>query len=373
MNLSISLRKGLLLAGLLGSALLTTPAHATDFTTAIAGRVFCDTNCNKRIDIGEDEQLMKVTVQLLDQNGNVLQTTTPEVFGGTYIFGDLIPGRTYTVRVVPGIGQEVINSFPSTNGVRVSKTRLKVTVVNLNETYYPNDFLLECGNETFNQCEWGKDSCGTDPIDLIEDRFDALFPDGFVVGGIKTITFTSASKILRFLPASGSSKKLSMSRVDPYSNAESAFAGNVVALTLNLRLSDEGITGEGLGDNFFTSGPFEDMTIRDFTELANRVLGGETSLLPNCVSISDLNKWVEYVNNKDWSDCNCNCDFYDHGDHDRDCDKNRHRNCNHDRDKDRNCNKDRHHNCNHSRSHDRDCDKDRDRDCKRGKRRGRGC
>src|SRR5688500_16739827 len=113
MYVNLSLRKGLLLAALSVGALLSTFASATDYSTAIGGRVFCDVNCNDKINEGVDIQLMKVKVQLFDQNGNLLQTTTPEANGGIYLFGDLTVGRKYYVRVVPAIGQDVINSFPN--------------------------------------------------------------------------------------------------------------------------------------------------------------------------------------------------------------------------------------------------------------------
>lgn len=312
MNHSISfLRKGLLGLTILGSALMASSANATDVMAAIAGRVFCDTDCDGLINPDVDELLMKTKVSLLDENGNVLQVTTPEAFGGTYIFTNLVVGKKYIVQVHGAVGQEVLQSFPSANAVRLNKSRISVLVISQVATYYPNDFLLDCGSKTWNQCEWGKSGCyGKNPIELLEDHFDTLFPNGLIVGGNKTITFTHANAVKKFLPSSGSPKKLNASRVDPYSHAESELAGNVTALVLNLKLSEEGITGEGLGDNYFESGPFEDMTLDDFSELANLVLGGQTNLLPNGVSISDLNKWVEYVNNKDWSgcDCDCNCD-----------------------------------------------------------------
>lgn len=310
MNINLSLRKGLLCAAVLGSALLSTFASATDYTTAIGGRVFCDVNCDRKINEGVDIQLMKVKVQLLDHNGNVLQTTTPEVNGGIYLFGDLTVGRSYYVRVVPAIGQESINSFPNVGlatASRISRTVIRIIVSQANATYYPNDFLLGCCTKTWNQCEWGYSGCGFNPIDLLECIFDELYPNGVVVGGSRTLTFTSRSAILRFLPASGSPRKLTMTRVNPYYNQESELAGNILALVLNLKMSDEGITGEGLGERLIGRGPFRDMTVREFTAFANRVVGGETSLLNSygCMSIYTFNCWVEWVNNNDWC---CDCD-----------------------------------------------------------------
>lgn len=369
MNHSIlCLRKGLLGLTIVGTSLLASFAKATDPVAAIAGRVFCDVNCNGIIDEGIDEMLMKTKVSLLDQNGNVIQVTTPEGFGGIYFFTGLTAGMKYSVVVTPAVGQEVLQSFPSNNAIRVSKSRVSVIAVEGGLTYYPNDFLLDCGNESWNQCEWGTDGCGKNPIDLIENRFDELYPNGLVIGGIKTVTFTSASKILRFLPASGYAKKLSTSRVDPYSNAESEFAGNVLALVLNLKLSDEGITGEGFGENFFEKGPFKDMTLQEFSDLANRVLGGETNLLPSGTSVSDMNNWVEYVNSRDWSDCGCGCDK------DKDCGKDKGHGGHCDKDKDKGCNKNK--DCGKNKGHNGGCDNDKNHGGgkgKKGKGKGKGC
>lgn len=353
--------------------MLASFASASDPIAAIAGRVFCDVNCDGKIDEEVDELLMKTKVSLLDENGAVLQVTTPEAFGGIYLFSNLQVGKKYTVVVTPAIGQEVIQSFPSQTAIKLTKTRISVIAVEDGATYYPNDFLLDCGNKSWNQCEWGKSGCyGNGPLDLIENRFDDLYPNGLVIGGIKTITFTSASKIARFLPASGYAKKLTTSRVDPYSSAESEFAGNVLALVLNLKLSDEGITGEGFGENYFENGPFKDMTLQEFADLANRVLGGETNLLPYCVSISDMNKWVEYVNNKDWSDCDCGCDK------DKDCGKDKGHGGHCDKGgKDKDCGKNK--DCGKGKNHNGGCDKDKkDKGHgkgkgKKGKGKGKGC
>lgn len=366
MNPSIScLRKGLLGLTIIGTSLLASSAKATDPIAAIAGRVFCDVNCNGIIDEGIDEQLMKVKVSLLDQNGNVLQVKTTGESGGIYLFTGLTAGMKYSVQVTAPYGQEVLQSFPSSNAIRVSKSRVSVIAVEGGITYYPNDFLLDCGSKTWNQYQWGTSGCGLNPIDLISNRFDDLFPNGLVIGGIKTITFTSAGKIVRFLPASGTPKKLTTSRVDPYSNAESEFAGNLLALVLNLKLSEEGITGEGLGDNYFESGPFKDMTLQEFSDLANRVLGGETNLLPSGTSISDMNRWIEYVNSRDWSDCGCGCDK------DKDCGKDKGHGGHCDKDKDKNCNKNR--GCKKSKGHNGNCDNGQGGGNGRGRGRGRGC
>lgn len=301
-------RQVMLLTCLILGAILSTSAKAADFSTAIAGRVFCDANCNNQIDVDTDEILTKVTVELYNKNGQLIATTTPEVYGGTYIFPDLVVGEKYYVKVVPAYGQNVINAFPSQNAYKINTKTIGVTVVQAGETYYPNDFLLSCCTVGFNQCEWGYNSCwGFSPIDLIKNRFNQLFPNGLVIGGNKTLKFTSASAILRFLPTSNGyyPKSLTWNRVDPSSGCESEFAGNVLALALNVAVSDAGLTTQGYGDRVLPSGKFAGLTVRELLILANQVLGGDYSNLPSNLSIRDLNNTIESVNDFSSSSCGC--------------------------------------------------------------------
>lgn len=305
----------MLLACLVVGATLTSSVHAADFSTAIAGRVFCDANCNGKIDVDVDELMMKTKVQLWDDQGNLLATTTPEVFGGTYIFPDLVAGKKYIVKVVPAVGQTAIKAVPANTPVgaatALSKTSISVVVVNQGDTYYPEDFLLSCCTVGYNQCEWGYDSCGFSPIDLIKSKFDDLFPNGVVIGGNKTYTFTSWQAVLRFLPTTGYPKAFSYNRIDPSSYQGNEFAGNVLALTLNIAISDAGITTEGYGDRVLPSGKFAGWKVRDILALANQVLGGDSSNLPAGKTICNLNDTIEGIN--DFSSCCGGCGGHNSG------------------------------------------------------------
>ncbi|MBX3119230.1 MAG: hypothetical protein KF784_09205 [Fimbriimonadaceae bacterium] len=299
------IRQALLLTCLTIGAIFSSDAVASDFNTAIAGRVFCDANCNKKIDVDEDDLLMKVKVQLYNSSGQLLATTTPEIYGGTYIFPNLTPGQKYFVRVVVPYGSEAVKAYPSPASVGVDKRTISVIVVNSGETYYPNDFLLKCCTVGFNQCEWGYDRCGFSPIDLVRGSFDELFPNGLTIGGDKTLTFTSYRAVLKFLPSTGTPKALPSSKVDPNDRYENDLAGNVLALALNVAASDAGLTIEGYGDRVMPMGKFQGYTVREVLAIANQVLGGNSGVLPAGVSIKDLNRTLESIN--DFSSCYGGC------------------------------------------------------------------
>ncbi len=299
-------RQALLLTCLLVGAMFSTTAKASDFATAIAGRVFCDANCNKLIDDGIDEILMKVQVQLYNSSGQLVATTTPEATGGTYIFTNLTPGQSYYVKIVVPYGSQALKASPNgPQSISVDKKTIKVKIIADGDTYYPNDFLVGCCTVGFNQCEWGYDRCGFSPIDLIKENFDDLFPNGVTIGGEKTFKFTSARAILNFLPSTAYAKPLSSSKVDPRSSYGNDLAANVLALTLNVAISDAGLTIEGYGDRVLPTGKFQGYTVRAVLALANQVLGGDVDALPAGVSLKDLNKVIESIN--DFSSCCGGC------------------------------------------------------------------
>lgn len=304
-------RKALLFACCFVSIIISSLSSASDFTTALGGRVFCDKNCNGQIDVGTDEQLMNVTVQLYNGANQLVATQTPAQNNGIYLFTDLVVGEKYTVRIVPAFGQTPIKAVPAplavsqASAVVLSKTAITLKVINQGETYYPNDFLLSCSQIGWNQCDWGQSSCGFNPTDLIVNSFSTIFPNGVTIGGENTITFTSINEILKFLPSNGSVRVLYSSKTNPGSYYGNEFAGNILALDLNIELSDAGVTAEGYGDRVLQSGKLAGTTVRDVLDMANDVLGGDLSVLPSNVSIYDLNYIIKGINENTGADCGC--------------------------------------------------------------------
>ncbi|MEM7536482.1 MAG: SdrD B-like domain-containing protein, partial [Chloroflexota bacterium] len=75
---------------------------------ALTGIVWEDLTPNNTYDIGEP-LLSGITMQLLDSNGIPIATQQTDSTG-TYYFGNLTPGETYSVVVVPNLGQTLVTA-----------------------------------------------------------------------------------------------------------------------------------------------------------------------------------------------------------------------------------------------------------------------
>lgn len=147
--------------------------------------------------------------------------------------------------------------------------------------------------KTFTQGGWGAKPSGNNPGKFLSNNFASVYPNDLRIGGTKTIKLTSARAIERFLPQGGTPAKLTHSYTDPTSSI-TVFAGQVLALQLNVDFSAKGLTRAGLGNLIVVSGELEGATVNEVLELANRVLGGGT--LPWGLSISELNNVVSKIN-----------------------------------------------------------------------------
>ncbi len=74
------------------------------------------------------------------------------------------------------------------------------------------------------------------------------------------------------------------------------FAGQVLALRLNVDFSNAGVTCRGLANVKLTSGKLSGYTIGQVLSLAERVLGGDKSALPCGMTVSQLNDIVTGIN-----------------------------------------------------------------------------
>jgi hypothetical protein len=147
---------------------------------------------------------------------------------------------------------------------------------------------------TFTQGGWGAKPSGNNPGRLLATNFSRVYPGGAVViGQTRTITLTSASTIEKFLPQGGTPAKLTQSSVNPTSKI-SVFAGQVLALKLNVDFSAAGITRMGLGTLTVVSGELAGATVNEILALANAVLGGAP--LPTSVTLAELNDTVARIN-----------------------------------------------------------------------------
>jgi len=162
---------------------------------------------------------------------------------------------------------------------------------------------------TFKQDQWGGDPNKPGGAKLLGENFSTVYPSGVTVGGMYTLTFTSASAVHAFLPQGGEPKVLKSSAINPIETGKKGsgeFAGQVLALQLNVDFSNAGIIHSGLAALHLKSGKLVGKTVAEVLSLANNVLGSEEGLLPAGVSIKDLKDIVKKINEN-----------YENGTHDR--------------------------------------------------------
>jgi hypothetical protein len=211
----------------------------------------------------------------------------------------------------------------------------KLTVIDGNGCESTCEIEVCCTGDTFcslTQGFWGNAGGTTcDPAVTTEELLAALVPPSVIVGwGTHTIEFTSPQDILDGLPAGGPAKAI---KNGPYTystlpnnmlfkdgRVRNVLVGQVVALTLNLRMSpgclyieDEYISGDLAQltlDEVFCVVPYDDpeacpmqytipellvgKSVAEVLELANKALGGEE--LPEDVTIGMLYEAASAVN-----------------------------------------------------------------------------
>lgn len=149
---------------------------------------------------------------------------------------------------------------------------------------------LPPANITVTQGGWGAPPHGNNPGALLKNNFASVYPTGVTIGCAfpNHLTFTSAAQIQAFLPQGGTPAALPKLSV---------FAGQVLALQLNVDFSAAGVLPTGLGGLHLASGPLAGKTVSFVLAFANAVLGGCQSLPANGVtSISQLNDIVDAIN-----------------------------------------------------------------------------
>ncbi|MCX8056085.1 MAG: SpaA isopeptide-forming pilin-related protein [Ignavibacteria bacterium] len=138
-------------------------------------------------------------------------------------------------------------------------------------------------------------SSSDNPGTIRDLYFAEVFPNGLEVGGIYKLKLTSASAVENFLPQGGSPKALDKNYINPTSTKAGVFAGQVVALKMNVAFSDAGKIGSGsvkLGELIVNAGPLAGKTVYEVLDIANTALGGGTTPY----SISQLNEVVSAIN-----------------------------------------------------------------------------
>jgi len=160
---------------------------------------------------------------------------------------------------------------------------------------------------TVTQGGWGAPPHGNNPGAILKAHFTAVFGAAGVTVGCAapggSLTFTDAKAIQDFLPQGGTPGTLAAGNsINPTTSAAGVFAGQVLALELNVDFSGP-VFPAGLGSFTLTSGPAAGLTVDQVLGLANRALGGcltpaDTVLLASrgITTISQLNDIVDSIN-----------------------------------------------------------------------------
>jgi Secretion system C-terminal sorting domain/SprB repeat len=142
------------------------------------------------------------------------------------------------------------------------------------------------------ECTDGGWSC------YLTDNFATSFPGGLQVGSNSNLlNFTDANSISGFLPSGNFFGPLgSGTMLNPTSSYNNGLAAQAITLTLTLAFnnnSDFSSPTSSFGDLFVNSGIFAGMTVNQVLDLANRILGGESTNY----SASDVYDALNSINN----------------------------------------------------------------------------
>lgn len=264
----------------------------------LSGYLYTDSNQNQNRDGGETG-LAGVTVILKDTKNAVVATAVTDS-NGFYSFTNSLVTNTYVVIVPANVG---VQGLETANNRQLTLPTAG-TLTDVNFGYFPPNTSSTFA--TFTQDEYGapaaaaaqvgKARAGKGAMQAPISAFNAAFPSGVTIGGNKTLNFTDRPAVTAFLPASGTPKALTASATRPKRSSAGTFAGEVLALKLNVGFSDAGVTRSGLGGLTVATGKLKGYTVYQVLTLANQVLGGQGKALPAKVSIADLSAICGRIN-----------------------------------------------------------------------------
>ncbi len=135
------------------------------------------------------------------------------------------------------------------------------------------------GYKTFTQGGWGANCNGGNPGCYRDNNFASAFSGGLTIGCNNTLTLTSAAAVNAFLPSGSSAASLPAGAlVNPGSGYQNVLAAQIVALTLSVGFDaadpNFATATNNLGGLVIDTGLFAGMTVQDFLDEANRLIGG---------------------------------------------------------------------------------------------------
>lgn len=179
------------------------------------------------------------------------------------------------------------------------KTKLLLIIVTTVFFGTVNLLAQDCtGFKTFTIGGWGTNCHGQNPGCYRDANFELAFPNGLTIGcGDNLLVFTSSSAIKDFLPSGSTPRALDEGTLtDPGKSYKNVLAAQLVGVTLAVGFDeyDEDFSSnwQYFANLIIASGTFEGMSVYDFLELANNVIGGCTT----GYSFSDLNATATAIN-----------------------------------------------------------------------------
>jgi hypothetical protein len=152
---------------------------------------------------------------------------------------------------------------------------------------------------------WGASCSGGNPACIRNTNFPTCFPQGVVVGGTHTVTFTTSQALENFLPDGGTSQVLTQNYTNP-ANAAALPTGQIgnqlITLAVTLGFCDCHVSGFGdLGSlaivkDTQTPNVFTNWTVRQVFTLANTIYGGASGSLPTGVTLTELSNVLTKIN-----------------------------------------------------------------------------
>ncbi|MEN6645470.1 MAG: SdrD B-like domain-containing protein [Armatimonadia bacterium] len=263
---------------------------------SIGDYVWYDANGDTQQDAGE-VGLPDVSVELY-QGSDLIGTTTTNA-AGLYVFGCLKAG-TYTVKIVAStLPSDLTIQTYDLDGVNTANQATASLAAGEDrrdvDFGYTKGTVDERPFTTYTQGGWGAKPNGNNPGVTLHANFDTVYPDGLRLGSNHWLQFDTAQEITDFLPQGGTAGTLINNYDPPKKRTEAGvFAGQVLALRLNVDFSAAGLTRTGIGSLVIQKGPLAGTSVSDFLGLCEQVLGGDSDDLE--YSLADLNDAATSIN-----------------------------------------------------------------------------
>lgn len=155
---------------------------------------------------------------------------------------------------------------------------------------------------TYTQGGWGNPGA---PGQILIECFTTAYPAGVIIGDTScfTLKFTSAAAVQAFLPQGGPSGPLTQSDVDPTTSSAGVFAGQVLALRLNVDLTADCSPNNAFANLTLcnTGTSLDGKTVAQVLAAANKALGCDT-LPDGFTQFSQLNEIIDLLN-KSFDNC----------------------------------------------------------------------